>query len=252
MNNLEKYRFTDFTLEKYKEFLLLALDNFSFINFNDNLEKKSIILRHDIEFSLPIAYEMAKIENELGIKSTYFLQLHCDFYNAIDKDSYNIINEIVKLGHSLGLHFDAHFWNVQNEEQLENYLIIDKRVLETYFKIKLNVFSFHNTNKFILSCEKDKYCDMINAYSKYFKEKIGYCSDSTGYWRFEILPHRLSEAKDDYLQILIHDGMWQNEVLPPRRRIYKVIDDRANYLKKFYDETLVKFGAKNIDWDEIL
>jgi len=252
LNNKEKYLFNDFTISKYKEMLMLALKKSTFIGFNDHLAKKSIILRHDIEFSLPIAYEMAKIENELGINSTYFLQLHCEFYNTLDKDSYNIVSNILKLGHNLGLHFDAHFWDVTNEEQLEKYLCFDKQILEAYFNIKLDVFSFHNTNKFILSCEKDKYCNMTNVYSKYFKEKIGYCSDSTGYWRFENLHERLKDAKDDHLQVLIHDGMWQDEILPPRRRIYKVIDDRSKYLKNFYDETLRKFGAKNIDWDEVL
>lgn len=252
MNNFIKYNFSDFTLINYKEILRTALVSYNFVLYNEVLKNKSVILRHDIEFSIPIAFEMAKIENELGIKSTYFLQLHSEFYNPLDKDSYNIINNILKLGHDLGLHFDAHFWDVTNEEQLEKYLCFDKKILDAYFNIKLDVFSFHNTNKFILSCEKDKYCNMINVYSKYFKEKIGYCSDSTGYWRFENLPERLKEAKDDYLQILIHDGMWQNEVLPPRRRIYKVIDDRAKYLKVLYDDGLKKFEAKNIDWDEVL
>ena len=109
-----------------------------------------------------------------------------------------------------------------------------------YFNINVDVFSFHNTDKFILSCEKDKYCGMINVYSKFYKEQVGYCADSTGYWRYERLIDRLREAKDTYLQILIHDGMWQNEVLPPRRRVYKVIDERTNYLKKLYDDSLIK------------
>ena len=43
--------------------------------------------------------------------------------------------------------------------------------------------------------------------------------------------------------------MWQDEILPPRRRVYKVIDDHAAYMKENYYKTLIRFGAKNIDWE---
>jgi hypothetical protein len=42
--------------------------------------------------------------------------------------------------------------------------------------------------------------------------------------------------------------MWQNKILPPRQRVFKAIDTRAEYLKKFYDNILKTYGAKNIDW----
>ena len=100
-----------------------------------------------------------------------------------------------------------------------------------------------------MSCDKNYYAEMINVYSAKYKNKIGYCADSTGFWRYEVLEDRLREAKDQILQILIHDAMWQNEVLPPRRRVFKVIDEHADFMKKSYDETLNKFGAKNIDWE---
>lgn len=247
----EKYRFLDFTLENYYSLLKLAKENYRFIFFDNlnNFKDKRIILRHDVEFSVPIALEMAKIEHSLGIKSTYFVQLHADFYNALEKRTYEQLKTIELLGHRLELHFDVHFWDIDSEEKLEEYLQIESQVFKTYFNKSLKVFSFHNTNKFTLSCEKETYAGMINVYAKKYKEKYGYCADSTGYWRYEVLEDRLREAKDEVLQVLIHDGMWQNEVLPPRRRIHKVIDDQAAYLKLTYDETLKKFGAKNIDWE---
>jgi len=246
-----KYYFFDFTIENYNYLLELAKENFGFVFFDDikSIKEKTIILRHDVEFSVPIALEMAKIENSLGIKSTYFVQLHADFYNALEKRTYNQLKEIELLGHSLELHFDVHFWEINNEKDLEKHLRLESQVFKTYFNKEPKVFSFHNTNKFTLSCEKDTYAGLINVYSKKFKENYGYCADSTGYWRYERLEDRLKEAKDRVLQVLIHDGMWQNEVLPPRRRIYKVIDDSGKALKKHYDETLKNFGAKNIDWE---
>ena len=194
---------------------------------------------------------MAEMEKEQGLLSTYFIQLHSEFYNPLDKDSFEAINRIKELGHKLGLHFDAHFWNVRNEYELEKYLEIDKSTLETYFRVTIDAFSFHNTNNFILSFNKEKYANLVNVYSKKIMSEFGYCTDSTGYWRYERLEDRIKSGNDDKLHILIHDGMWQNEILPPRQRVFKVIDERAAYLKKLYDETLKRFGAKNIDWEEI-
>ena len=246
----EKYRFSDFTMENYKQILELAKKNYVFRLFTDEINKneKIILLRHDIEFSIPIALEMAEMEAELGIKATYLLQVHGDFYNALEKENFKKIKKIISLGHQIGLHFDAHFWDINSEYKLEKRMKIDKELIEQYFDVKVYVFSFHNTNKFILSCEKDKYAEMINIYSKLIKE-YGYCSDSTGYWRYEVLEERLGVAEDKVFQILIHDAMWQKEVLPPRQRIFKVIDENTLFLKQSYDDTLKRFEAKNIDWE---
>jgi hypothetical protein len=248
---VEKYRFNDFTLDNYKRLLRIAKKNYSFILFNqiNCIEKKSILLRHDVEFSVPIALKMAKIEADLGINSTYFVQLHSDFYNALEKNTFKQLSEIEALGHTLALHFDSHFWGINNELELEKYLAVDANTFKTYFGEAPYVFSFHNTNSFIMSCEKEYYSGLINVYSKSTKENIGYCTDSTGFWRYEIMEDILQEAKVDRLQILFHDGMWQDEILPPRRRVHKVIDDHANFMKFNYDEGLIKLGAKNIDWE---
>lgn len=246
-----KYRFHDFTLENYRKLLMLALKNYSFSFFKNNFNYaiKTLILRHDVEFSVPIALEMAKIEHDLGIRSTYFIQLHGDFYNAMECKTFKKIREIESLGHQLALHFDAHFWEITREDQLDSCLKKDKDSFEKYFFAEPIVFSFHNNNAFTLSCNKETYAGMINVYSDKFKKDYGYCTDSTGYWRYEVLEEILVEAKDNVIQVLIHDGMWQDKVLPPRRRVYKVIDDHAAFMKKSYDETLAKFGAKNIDWN---
>lgn len=243
------FNFNDFTLSNYRSLLSLALKNYEFKLFNQEFQHKSILLRHDLEFSVPIALRMAEIEAELGIRSTYFVQLHSEFYNTLEKRSLKDIRQIEKLGHQIGLHFDSHFWDIQDEKQLDSCIEFDKTILEKYLNTKISVFSFHNNTPFTLSCRKDKYGGLLNVYSDYFRERYAYNADSLGYWRYERLEDRLRDAKEDALQILIHDGMWQDEVLPPRRRVYKVIDENAARLKRLYDEHLTKIGQKNIDWE---
>jgi len=171
-------------------------------------------------------------------------------YNVLEKEISMIVHRIKELGHDIGLHFDSHYFDIKNETELEKYLKIDKEYFNTIFGCELKVFSFHNTNPFTLSCEKSKYAGLINVYSKYFKENFDYCADSTGYWRFEPLDDVLKNHEIKNLQVLTHDSMWSNDVLPPRRRVYEAIDVNAKRQKEWYDKTLFNFGAKNVDWKE--
>ena len=86
----------------------------------------------------------------------------------------------------------------------------------------------------------------------FFKKKYKYCADSTGYWRYEILDEVLCDLKTMHLHVLVHDAMWTKEVLSPRKRIYKSIQDNADRIKNQYDKILSSFGAKNIDDEFIL
>lgn len=245
----QHYHFSDFTLNNYHSLLSLAKKNYEFRLFNEEYQHRSALLRHDVEFSIPITLEMAKIEADLGIRSTYFVQVHCEYYNTLEKMNIVALKEIIELGHQIGLHFDSHFWAVNDESQLDKCIEVDRKVLETYLETEVKAFSFHNNTDFTLSCRKHTYGNLLNVYSEHFRQKYAYNADSLGYWRFERLEDRLLEAKEEAIQILIHDGMWQHEVLPPRQRVFKVIDDRVKWMKDGYDKHLATIGQRNIDWD---
>jgi len=252
MTNREKYNFDYFTIKNYKRQLELAQkNNFVFVKFSDKdlLQKgrKELLWRHDVEFSPDIALKMAKIENELNIKATYFFQLHSEFYNLLEMHFSNILLEIQKLGHEIGLHFDAHYYKINREEDLNYFINLDKEYFEKIFKLELKTFSFHNTDKFILSCTDFNYGGLINVYSSYFKDMFNYCADSTGYWRYEVLEERLKDKTIDYLQVLTHDAMWSTQILSPRKRVRKAIQENCDRVKKTYDKILIDFKAHNID-----
>ena len=52
---------------------------------------------------------LAKIENELGVKATYFLKLHSEFYNLFEKSIFEKVLKIIEFGHNIGLHFEHHY-----------------------------------------------------------------------------------------------------------------------------------------------
>lgn len=251
MSNSDKYRFADFTIDRYRQLIEVARGNkFIFVAFDDvyPLVGKIVLWRHDVEFSPHAALRMAEIEADAGVKATYFFQLHSEFYNVLEKEVSQIVARIKEFGHDIGLHFDSHYYDIQSENQLEDYLALDAAYFNRIFDVQIRTFSFHSTTPFILSCERSEYAGLLNVYSREFKTQFAYCADSTGFWRYERLEEVLNNPKVNRLQVLTHDAMWSDKVLPPRQRVFKAIDEHAQRLKKCYDAILKLRGAKNIDW----
>ena len=233
MNNREKYRFDDFTFENYRRLIQLAkTKGFEFIFHKDEFkaERKDLIWRHDVEFEPDYALRMAQIEHEEGVKATYFFQLHSPYYNMMDPHYRGVFHQIKDLGHCVGLHFDSAYWGVTDESQLNDYIVLDKEYLEKNMEVEIDTFSFHNTTPFTQSCLEYRYGGLINVYASFFKEHYNYCSDSLGYWRFDRLEDVLNDETVQHLQVLTHDGNWNDDVLSPRERFSKIMYDHAERL----------------------
>lgn len=249
MKNSIVYNFEDFTHQHYRELLLLAKEKFQFEFYSDEeLHKNSILWRHDVDHSLEEALNLAKIEFDLGIKSTFFILLHSEFYSPLEKRSSEIIFEILSLGHKLGLHFDTHYYSIDSEDELSRRLAFEKYLLEQIFNTSIVVFSFHNTTEFTMSCKAWKYGGLINTYANFFQLNASYCSDSNGYWRFRRMWDFLNDKHEKPIQVLTHPEWWTQSVMSPKEKIELGIFKRAEYSKILYESKLSFFGRENIDW----
>ncbi len=94
----------DFTLQVYCK-LLLALKQagYSFYTFEEWCEGKAVgkyvILRHDVDRKPTNSLKFAQLENELGIRSSYYFRTERKIYNI------GIIKQIAGLGHEIGYHY---------------------------------------------------------------------------------------------------------------------------------------------------
>lgn len=236
----------DFSFARYRRLMEIAKQQFEICNYETFQFRKSFLLvRHDVDFSLNIALEIAKIEAELGIKSTFFLNPHSDFYNLLEQSQSEIVKQIMALGHDLGLHFDAPYHEISSELMLENAIKKDVQLLEIFFETTIKAFSFHNPNSFELSCEQDRYAGLVNCYSARFKNEVGYCSDSNGIWRHENMLEVLLEGGYKCLQILTHPNWWRAAGSSPREKIVRAILGRARRVLRDYDKALAAVGRVN-------
>lgn len=241
-----KFNQEDFSERNYKK--ILTKINTKTIFYDEiKSNNKFTLWRHDLDFSVHRAYSLAKIEKKFQVKATYFLYLGCFYYNVFDQEIKNLILKILRLGHQLGLHFDATLYNIKSPRELENYLTFEKKILENLFQNEIKVFSFHNPRKEIFKFDNFKYAKMINTSSKYFKKHVGYCSDSNGYWRNKKLTSFLDE-KNDKIQVLTHPGWWQKNPSPPYLKVKRTIFGRAEKLLINYNKNLKKNKRKNIKY----
>ncbi len=246
----QQYNFSDFTISHYEELLIAAKNKYPFCFYDEIAGKDEFILwRHDIDFSVNRALRLAEVENKLNVKSTFFIHLHSEYYNVFEKEISDKIHKIISLGHQVGLHFDTHYYNIDNESNLEQKILLEADIIKKFFDVEVSVFSFHNTTPFTMACQKDSYAGIINTYAALFQTQVEYCSDSNGYWRYKRMLEVIKNNDSGKLQILTHPEWWQEEIMSPWARIKRAIDGRAEKNKNFYREHLRKFKMKNIDWD---
>lgn len=128
----------DFTLSIYESMLsVLQLNKFEFLtvgeyfNIPRPIQKNLLILlRHDVDRAPDNALRMAKLENELGVKSTYYFRIKQQTFVP------EVIKGIVNLGHEIGYHYEClSDTNGNYEEAIEDFKINLKK-LRAFYPIK--------------------------------------------------------------------------------------------------------------------
>lgn len=218
----------DFSFATYSNLIeQLRSHNYTITNYRDYSKyKKAAILRHDIDFSVEDNYNFSLFEDQLGIKSTYFVLLSTGFYNPMLKDNRNMLKSILKRGHSIGLHFDTTAY-----ENWQDKIQIEKSILENIIDAAVDIISFHRPSPEIIE-NNLQFDGLINAYSKEFFGKFKYCSDSRFHWRddpFDLI----NSGKYPYLHILTHPFSWHKSNISPKTTYMNLISkaswERYNY-----------------------
>lgn len=196
----------DFTLGGYIKRLEVLLDRGYSISgdFREVESTRTLYLRHDVDLSLEAAVEVARIEAQIGVSSTYFVLLTSDYYNPLSSTSRKMLEELLKLGHSLGLHFDQSVYSDKSPRTLSESVLKEARLLEALTGLPTLFFSQHRpgTHGFF----SNHNLEIHDVYSQIESPMISYFSDATGTFRFGDYQAEVEAGKS--FQLLTHPIWW--------------------------------------------
>ena len=199
-----------FSLDSYKDMIgLLKAHGYEICNYHTwNSTKRCAILRHDIDYSVEKSLELAQLEASLGVQSTYFVLLTSDFYNVASAKNLKILQEMHRLGHDIGLHFDEKSYAETTVEDTVERIVREKTILSDILGTPVSCVSMHRPSKATLEANL-KIPGMVNSYGEIFFHDFKYLSDSRRHWREPVLDIIRSELYDR-LHILTH-AFWYQE-----------------------------------------
>lgn len=160
-----------------------------------------ILIRHDVDFSLDLAYEFSRYEKTYNINSTYYLLVSSDVYNIFSQSSRNKILEMIKDGFEIGLHFDPSIYGDLNEQDLIKKMSIEIEIFENFFDYKILSYSMHNPS---VSGVFIAYPYLINVYNSSIFTDDNYISDSSYSFRGKNPKNFLDKSEIQLIQFLTH------------------------------------------------
>ena len=176
----------DFSLEHYREILRAAGEGgYRFAFFGSPPSEGDLFLRHDVDLSLEAALEMAELEADEGVATTYLLMTRSVFYNLASHEGERAIARLRELGHQVGLHA------VHPEVEL------DARFDP--------IVAWHNPEPAFMTAPID---GVVNVMEQTHFDPAMYRSDSNHRWRSGCPHDELRAGAFPWLQILVHPEIW--------------------------------------------
>lgn len=165
-----------------------------------------VVLRHDIDISLRLAVETARLEYEQGIHATYFVLLRSPFYNIFSCSNMANMQQIHQYGHQIATHLDLTAYDNDYVEALKEVGIL----AQCFPYLNTELISLHSPYD-LDQVPLESFPQLDNVYGPTARGKMAYISDSTGRWRYG---HPLdSEAfrTRQPIQLLTHPIWWTQE-----------------------------------------
>lgn len=227
-----------FTFKDYSEILSKLKELFEFSSFTEFSDKGKVYLRHDIDVFIENSLMLAKVENELNIKSTYMFMTEGEFYNILSRSSEKLITTLKDMGHYVGLHLDMRFVDNSDALQTKDYIMRSFEFFSKYLPLD-PVVSFHRPNVKVL---KDlELPGIVNVYHRRFFEGIRYFSDSK---MRNFVPQLLESLKNDdktSIQLLIHPLWWDHVEYNILTSVDRYLEMKKQFLRRNFREEMNVF-----------
>lgn len=240
-----------FSFNDYKEIIRIIKSTDRYMDYRKALTSdKFILMRHDVEYSVERAYELAKVESSMDFVSNFFFQWTNNSYNILSRKNKDLIKDMHERGHTIGLHFALN--GMTDMEQIRKQIAKEIEILNSMFEFKIDTFSIHRPSHDVLR-ENIKLPGIINAYQDEFftfaenvtestPVTVKYLSDANHIWRYGY-PDEKNILGNDKVQILIHPFAWC-------KKGYDNFDNYKSLIKEKYIELVNSVDNECKDFGE--
>ena len=190
--------------------------------------ERTVFIRHDIDLSLRLALDVARMEAELDLPASYQVMTDSVLYNIEDPESRNTLAELVALGHEVGLHVQLPENLVSDDptsELIVRHVTLESSLLESVTKIPVRSISFHRPAQRIVRGPL-LLAGRVNGYAAELMD--WYLSDSAGRWREGAPLQSLLKPHRPMLQLLIHPFWWGPTHMPAADRLQAFFQAQTN------------------------
>jgi hypothetical protein len=211
-----------FTFEHYRYMLKVGRDaGYRYITFDElaaarAADERACALRHDCDNDPVAAAALARIEADMGIRTTYFVMTRAALYNIMAPKVAALVREILGLGHRLALHFDELPYRDTPNERIAAQVDRERRWLAEEFGQPIDVVSFHQPSPRVLSNEVRLNC--LNTYDKNDMAGFHYISDSNFRFRFDTPVECFRRGEPRRIQLALHPECWTEQAMEPDRK----------------------------------
>jgi len=201
-----------YSKESYRSLLKLALEQgYKFIGFLDERDtcNRCIYLRHDIDYSLSMALELAEINTSMGVQGTFSVLLRSQIYNLLSHWALSCVQEIHALGQHLAFHYALPPTIPTSDEEFAALILADFDIVQRHLPKIEPAFAWHNTTPELISRGLHlEVPGLVNIYSAHFIKDIPYYSDT--YMRYSVAKFEKIITQEDHpaLHLLFHPLHW--------------------------------------------
>lgn len=217
-----------FDIEEFKELIQQIKKTGKTFSTNWKQKNKNLIfLRHDIDFCLNSALQIAKVEKDLEICSNFFFMMSSNMYNLLSKENLTIVKEIKKMNHKISIHLDYNLFK-------NHYFLTEEiKLFEKMFQVKVDIISIHRPQDF-LKKNNDTINSIAHTYQDAYFKEMEYISDSGGTNpKGKIEDFINKKGSDKNLQLLMHPIWWTKRTNNPTNTLNHF---KSNHLEFFTNQ----------------